>query len=111
MLWAAKKFGDPVLVSDDSHFAHPDEKVVQDVRLFSMESDKRKGDTAKWRFYGSYHRLTSGEVWERFSKTLGIDEAQMREWVGNSIAWSQRFGWDFKDRKSLPTKFYPADTL
>jgi DNA-directed DNA polymerase III PolC len=107
----AKKFNDPILISDDSHFAFPDEKVVQDVRLFSMENDKTKGNTAKWRFYGSYHRKTSAEVWGHFQKTLGIDEDTMHQWVQNSIDWSKRFGWEFKDRKSLPTKFYPTDTL
>lgn len=111
MMEQAAAHGDPILISDDSHFAFPDEKVVQDVRLFSMESDKTKGNVAKWRFYGSYHRKTSAEVWEHFQKTLGIDEARMQEWVSNSVAWSQRFGWEFKDRKSLPTKFYPPDTL
>ncbi len=111
MLRLAKKFGDPVLISDDSHFGHPQDKVVQDVRLFSMESDKTKGNTAKWRFYGSYHRKTSAECFEHFQRTLGTTEAEFRSWLDNSVAWSQRFGWDFQDRKSLPTKFYPADTL
>lgn len=111
LMMLAKKFNDPILISDDSHFAFPGEKVVQDVRLFSMESDKTKGNAAKWRFYGSYHRKTSAEAWEHFQKTLGIDESQMSEWVQNNVDWSKRFGWEFKDRKSLPTKFYPADTL
>jgi DNA polymerase III alpha subunit len=111
LLMMAKKYNDPVIISDDSHFAFPDEKVVQDVRLFSMENDKAKGNTAKWRFFGSYHRKSSNEAWDHFSKTLGIDEAQMREWIQNGVEWSKRFGWKFKDRKSLPTKFYPSDTL
>jgi DNA-directed DNA polymerase III PolC len=102
----AKKYGDPILISDDSHFASPDDKVVQDVRLLNLDKGK---DT--WRFFGSYHRKTSAEAFAYFNQYLGIDEGEFRSWVENSLAWSQRFGWEFKDRKELPTKFYPADSL
>jgi DNA polymerase III alpha subunit len=111
MLLLAKKYKDPVNISDDSHFAYESERPVQDIRLFSMESDMSKGNAAKWRFFGSYHRQTSAEAFAHFQKTLGTTEDQFRGWVQNNIDWSKRFGWEFKDRKSLPAKFYPEDTL
>lgn len=111
LMMLAKKYKDPILISNDSHFAYPDDKIVQDVRLFSMESDKTKGNTAKWRFYGSYHRQTSEEAFGHFNKTLDVDRSQMQEWIQNNIDWSNRFGWEFKDKISLPAKFYPENTL
>ena len=46
MLWMAEKHGDPVVVSDDSHFAYSKEKVIQDIRLQS-------GGGA-WKFAGCF---------------------------------------------------------
>ena len=111
LLMLAKKYGDPVVVSGDSHYAYPADKNVQDVRLFSMESDKGKGNAAKWRFYGSYHRQTSAEAFDHFRKTLGTTPEVFSGWVQNNIDWSKRFGWEFKDGKSLSAKFYPEDSL
>ena len=104
MLYLANKYGDPVLIGDDSHYAHSDEKVVQDIRL--------QAGGGSWRFYGHYHRQSSDEAFAHFQKTLGVDGKEFEGWVDNSYAWAERFkGFSFKDRKSLPTSFYPADTL
>jgi DNA-directed DNA polymerase III PolC len=104
MMELATKYPTPILVSDDAHFATPDEKVVQDVRLMAG------GDS--WRFYASYHRFTSDEAFGYFKNEMGIDADTFRGWVNNNIAWSQRFkDFKFKDRRDLPTKFYPQDTL
>lgn len=111
VMMLAKKFGDPIVVSDDSHFSVPEEKIVQDVRLFSMENEKTKGNAAKWRFYGSYHMKTSDEAYDHFSKTIGLDAKTFESWVQNNSDWSSRFGWKFKDRRSLPVDFYPKNTL
>jgi DNA polymerase III alpha subunit len=103
MLRLAAKYGDPILISDDSHFANEGDKPIQDVRLMAG------GDS--WRFYGSYHRQTSQEAWEYF-KSIGIDQSTFESWVDNSIGWASRFkDFTFSDRKSLPTKFYPSNTL
>jgi hypothetical protein len=68
MIELARKYGDPILISDDSHYAHPEEKVVQDVRL---------AQSGSWRFYGSYHRQSSAEAFEYFRHKLGIDEKDL----------------------------------
>ncbi len=99
----AREFGDPVLVSDDAHFAHAEEKIVQDVRL---------GQSGSWRFFGSYHRQSSEEAFAYFREHLGVQQAEFEVWVENSRGWAASFkDFRFQDRKSLPTKFYPQDTL
>lgn len=104
VLWLANHYGDPVLIGDDSHYTHTEEKIVQDIRLQSHGGS--------WRFYGSYHRQDSAEAFKHFQQTLGTSESQFQEWVENSYAWAERFkGFSFRARKSLPTKFYPEDTL
>jgi DNA polymerase III alpha subunit len=98
MIELARKYKVPILVSDDSHYAHPEEKVVQDVRL---------AQSGSWRFYGSYHRQSSLEAYAYFKNKLGIGEGEFQGWVENSHAWKERFK-DFKlvSKPDLPTKFY-----
>lgn len=100
MLELARKHDLPILVSDDSHYAHTEEKIVQDVRL---------AQSGSWRFYGSYHRQSSAEAYEYFKNKMGVSERDFEEWVDNSHAWAARFK-DFKlvSKPSLPTKFYEA---
>lgn len=103
VLQLAEKYHDPVIISDDSHFAHPDDKILQDVRLRQM------GD---WRFFGSYHRQSADESFKVFNDTLGVDRKTFDGWVDNNRAWGERFkGFTFASTQSLPTKFYPSDTL
>lgn len=99
----AKKHNVPVLISDDSHFAHPEEKIVQDVRLAQM------GD---FRFWGSYHRQSSEEAWTYFRDKMKVPQATFEQWVENTQDWASRFkDFKFDTTVSLPTKFFPADTL
>ncbi len=103
VLEMAKKYGDKILISDDSHFVKPEEKVVQDVKLLQDGS---------WRFANSYHRLSSEEAWPYFRDRLGIDQATYESWIDNSYAWAEGFkGMKLKPRNVLPTKFYPENTL
>jgi DNA-directed DNA polymerase III PolC len=104
VLYLADKYGDRVLIGDDSHYAKPDEKIVQDIRLQS--------GGGSWRFYGHYHRQGSQEALEHFRATLGTTDREFESWVENSYAWAERFkGFSFKARQTLPTSFYPQDTL
>lgn len=104
LLYLARKYGDKVIIGDDSHYAHPDEKIVQDIRLQSHGGS--------WRFYGSYHRQSSQEAFEHFRDTLGMTEGAFEALVENSVEWAGRFkDFKFKVRQTLPTKFYPEDTL
>ncbi len=103
MLAMAKKWGDKVLVSDDAHFATPEEKVVQDVRL---------AQSGPWRMWSSYHRQSSAEALAFFkAKGLVTSDAQFEQWVENSHEWAGRFkDFAFNTPPSLPTKFYSTDT-
>lgn len=103
MLEVARAAGDKILISDDSHFAHPEEKLAQDVRL---------GQNGSWRFANSYHRFSNDEAWQYFKNKMGVSEAEFQKWVENSHEWGSRFkDFKFKSRKILPTSFYPPDTL
>jgi len=61
--------------------------------------------------HNSYHRQTSAEAFEHFKSTISVPEAVFAKWVDNSYQFRDRFGWKFQDRKQLPTKFYPANTV
>ncbi len=100
----AKKYGDKIIISDDAHFAKPEEKLVQDARLTSSGG--------AWKFHNSYHRFSSDEAFQYFKTYMGTSEAEFESWVDNNQEWASSFK-DFKfvDRKSLPTKFYPTNTL
>lgn len=104
MLRLARKYNVPILIADDSHFAHPEEKPVQDVRLMASGGS--------WRFYGSYHRQSSEEAFAYFNAKLGTSLKTFEGWVENSHEWASRFkNFKFETKPSLPTKFYPKDTL
>lgn len=99
----ARRFGDPIVVSDDSHYARAKDSVVQDIRL---------GQAGNWRFWGKYHRQTGDESFEHFSRTLGTTEAEFRTWVENGRAWAESFkGLAFPSAPMLPKKFYPGDSV
>lgn len=104
ILALAEKYGDKILIGDDSHFASPDEKIVQDIRL--------QTGGGSWRFSNSYHRQSSAEAFEYFRDHLGVTEKEFEGWVDNTHAWGEKFkGFKFRERKTLPTSFYPEDTL
>lgn len=100
----ANAYGDPILISDDAHYSHHEDKDIQDIRLCSG------GDS--WKFYGHYHRQSSAEAFEHFQKTLGLTEEEFAGWCKNNADWAARFN-DFKLKYNveLPTKFYPENTL
>lgn len=96
----AKKYGDKILMSDDSHFAYPEEKIIQDARL------------GGWRFAESHHRMSTEEALTYFRSKLNVSDATVEGWVENSYEWANRFkGFKFSSRNALPTSFYPEDTL
>lgn len=105
VLALANKFGDKALISDDSHFAYPEDKVVQDMKLNSTGGNG-------WRFYESYHRYSSKEALEYFKTVLHIDQKTVEGWIDNSHEFASKFkDFTFVDRVSLPSKFYPSNTL
>ena len=103
MMHMAKKHGVLCIVSDDSHFCSPSQKIVQDVRI---------GQGSGWKFYSSYHRQTSDEAFEYFKKEHGVSEAEFEGWIENSKAWADgNKDFKFDSTKQTPDLFYPKDTL
>jgi DNA-directed DNA polymerase III PolC len=100
----ANKYGDPIVIADDSHYAHPEEKFAQEAKLGGM------GDSFK--FYGKYHRQSSDEAFEYFNKYMGLSERDFEAILDNNKNWASRFdNFTLKYDISLPSKFYPEDTL
>ena len=97
MIKMARKYKDPIVISEDAHIAVREHKVVQDVRL---------GDN--WRFSCSYS-LESPDVWaEALLKQLPeITSKDIEEWVDNSYKIFEQFNnYTFassKTRHLLPT--------
>lgn len=99
----ADRYGDKIVISGDSHFVSPDEKIVQDIRL---------SQGGPWRFHNSYHRMDGNEVGAYFKDVLGVAVPKIEGWIDNNYEWSSKFkGFKFSERKALPVSFYPADTL
>lgn len=67
----ARKQRLPLLMSIDSHFVDHSEKVVQDCLL-------SQGDPSGWKFFGSYHMLTTDQAWEHWSNRYGSDEGNRK---------------------------------
>lgn len=100
----AEKYGDPVIISEDSHFAYPNQKLVQDAKLGNgMEG---------WKFHSSYHMYTPDECYQMLNKSLGISTTQMEQMIDNSYLLKDKLsGYKFltnKDRWVLP--IYEGDT-
>lgn len=100
----APSFSTPVVSVHNCHYAKKEDRVVQEAKLGGM------GDSFK--FYGSYHRYSSEEAFKHFQETMGMSERDFEELLDNNARWASRFN-DFKliNPTSLPTSFYPKDTL
>lgn len=104
MLHLAKSRKLPILISDDAHFATEDEKLVQDSRLTDGKHS--------WKFHNSYHRQSSAEAYSYFKNYMGVSDSEFESMLESNRNWASRFkDFTFKDRKELPTSFYPKDTL
>jgi DNA polymerase III alpha subunit len=97
----ANEYGDPILCSDDAHYAHKEERVVQEVRL---------AQAGNLRFYGNYHRQSSEEAFAYFNAKLGVKKAEFEKWVDNSHNWAEKFkGFKFTTETSIPSKFFEVN--
>lgn len=102
VLRLAEKYGDPVICSTDAHYAYPESKIIQDIRLASM------GD---WKFTGQYHLMDADEMFGFFKHKLNVDEKTFEKWVDNAYMFRDLFkNFKYEDKLSLPTKFYPTET-
>ena len=106
----AERYGDKVIVSDDSHFSYANERVLQDIRLNQRETEK--GLTGSWKFAQCHHRQSTAEAKAYFDSRLPIGDKRLEEWINNSYEWASKFdNFKLESRRSLPTSFYPQDTL
>lgn len=104
MLKMAKMHGDKIIIAGDSHYSHKEDHILQDAKLGGM------GDS--FRFVPGYHRKSSDEAWEYFSTHMGMSERDFEELLDGNKEWVSQFK-DFKleYKPTLPTSFYPKDTL
>jgi DNA polymerase III alpha subunit len=104
LLELAEKYGDPVLISSDSHFAYPEEKIVQDIRLSGL---------GPFRFENSHHKPSNAQAWDYFRQWMPeVTPAVFERWLENSYAWGAKFkAFELKPKAPLPTRFYPDQTL
>jgi DNA polymerase-3 subunit alpha len=98
VLEMARKYGDKPIISLDSHFAWPEQKLTQDARLGNGQES--------WKFHQSYHILSTDEVAEELKSTLNLNDKDIEEMVENSYEFASKFD-NFKietneDRWVLP---------
>lgn len=86
----AKKYGDPCVISEDSHFASPEDYIVQEARLGNGQD--------QWKFKTSYHMADSNDWAANLKANLGVSDRDIEEWIDNSYKFVELF----KDYK-LPT--------
>lgn len=110
LIGLAERYGDKILLSDDSHFAYPEEKIIQDIRLNQRELEQ--GLSGSWIFPNSHHRLSSLDAKAYLDKHLPSESHKLEQWVDNSYEWASKFdNFKFENKQTLPTSFYPKDTL
>lgn len=78
ILQQAKKYDLKTIVSDDSHFVYPEEKVKQTALL-------QNGDKDGWHFYNTYSRQTADESFAIAEKTLGITQKQFEGMLDTNL--------------------------
>lgn len=92
LLHFAEQYGDmdKVIISLDSHFAKPKDKLIQDLRLGNGEEN--------WKFYNSYHVMSTDDAAEMLKHSLGVSDRDIEQWVDNSYRWASLF-----DGYKMPT--------
>lgn len=95
----ARKRGHRILISEDSHFAAPEDYLVQEVRLGNGKE--------RWKFKNSYHMGSSDEWAANLKEYLGVADRDIEEWIDNSYFFVEQFkDYKFKTAKEqtpLPT--------
>lgn len=95
----AAKYGDKPVVSLDDHYGNPKDRTVQELRLGN--------GTENWKFYNSYHVMSSEEAAVNFKKQLGASDKEIESWIDNGYEFIEHFNnYKFPDRDDqilLPT--------
>ena len=95
----AEKYGDPIVISLDDHFACEHDYETQCVKISGGKED--------WKFSNSYHMYSSEECAVNLKRQLGVSDKQIEEWIDNSYKFVELFD-KYKmetadDRWLLPT--------
>lgn len=95
----AEKYGDPIVISLDDHFACEHDYETQCVKISGGKED--------WKFSNSYHMYSSEECAKNLKEQLDVTDKQIEEWIDNSYKFVDLFN-DYKmetadDRWLLPT--------
>ena len=98
VLAMADIYKDPIIISEDNHFADPEEIVVQEIRLGNgME---------KWKFSNNYCMRDSDEWAANLKSILDVKDRDIEEWIDNSYKFVELFNnykmETAKDRILLP---------
>ena len=100
----AEKYNDPMILSEDSHFAYESQRVIQESKLGNGSEN--------WRMYNSYHMYSQQEHFQMLNKSINLSERQMEQMIDNSyLLKDQLSSYKFltnKDRWVLPV--YHGDT-
>lgn len=102
----ARRFNIPLLMTVDSHFVYPHEKAKQDLLL-------QNGDPSGWKFWASYHMLTTHDAWAHWQANYGGDVENKKIFTeaveNNHLIASLAKGFDVKDRYHQPEILLPDD--
>lgn len=94
----AAKYGDPVVISLDDHFAKIEDEIIQRLRLSQGEEN--------WRFSNAYAAYDSDHCAKMFQKQLGISDVEIEKWIDNGYQFIELFNnYKFltsKDQSLLP---------
>jgi DNA-directed DNA polymerase III PolC len=105
-IYLAEKYGHKKLLSSDAHLAYAEQKVVQDIKLTNNATGH------SWKFADALTRMSSDQAWLYSLTKLNISEYQFQNMIDNSHEWANKFkNFEFKNKPSLPSSFYPKETV
>jgi len=104
----AKRANIPLLLTLDSHFVLPEEKVVQDLSL-----QNGRGEDMGMRYHTSYHMLSTEDAWQNWQKIHGSDKEStmaFEEAVENNAVMASRCEtFSYKKEFRLPEIHVPIE--
>jgi DNA polymerase-3 subunit alpha len=99
VIMMARKYGDKILCSEDSHLSTEDNKQIQDCKLSNGES--------AWKFYNAYS-MESTDFWaEKIQHRHGLSDKNIEEMVDNSYHFIEHFK-DYKFHTAKDGWFLPS---
>jgi DNA polymerase-3 subunit alpha len=98
VIMMARKYGDRLIFSEDSHLSTQDDKAIQDCRL--------SNGVEAWRFYTAYS-MESSDFWaDKFQSKYGFSDRDVEEIIDNSYHFIEHFK-DYKFHTAKDGWFLP----